>query len=193
MKPRNSWTWPALVLVAITDRGWAQYGLWPDPVLPGLTRVEEGVADVGPLSMSQRLVPVDLRTPTGFQGVYQFQRAVPFGKAETMYARASGGLWATFPRSVYVAAPGGLAPEIPAGTVFMIGRPPEYAAPRRGPSGLPTAVDMSVQWQVEPPRPGPPVVRAAAPSEPLTIWNSDRLRQQRLGRLMESLITPSGR
>src|SRR5205814_5078916 len=110
-------------------------------------------------SMSQRLVPVDLRRPTGFKGVFQFDRAVPFGKPETVYTRANGGLYAVFPRSVYLSAPGGLVPQIPAGTVFMIGLPPERAAPRGGPSQSPTAVDMSVQGQAEPAPPAPPVVR----------------------------------
>jgi hypothetical protein len=172
-----------LVLAASASRGQATF--WQNPVLPGLRRIDEGGADRGPLSDSQRVAPVDLRVPTGFQGVYQFDRPTPFGKPEAMFARTSGGLTAVFPRSVYVESRGGLVPEIPAGTVFMIGKP--VTAASQAPARPPLAVDLSVSGQGEPVRLRPAVVRDAPRTEPLTIWTSERLRQQRLGRLLESV------
>jgi hypothetical protein len=164
----------------------AQPAIWQGPVLPGLKRVDEGVADRGPLSVSQRVAPVDLRVPSGFQGVYQFDQPTPFGKPQEMFARSSGGLTAVFPRSVYIASRGGLVPEIPAGTVFLIGKP--RATPPPPPARPATAIDMSIAAQGESIRLNPAVVNSVERSEPVTIWNSERLRQQRLGRMLESVM-----
>lgn len=180
--------------VAVCAGGaWAQRGIWPEPVLPGLRRVDAGVADVGPLGTSQRQMPVDLRVPTGFEGVYAFERPGPLGKPETMYMRANGSLAAVFPRSVYVASPGGLVPAIPAGTVFIIGSPladPRAFGAKRGRPVSPLAVDQRVPREDETPRP-PPAARSARASESLSIWNSERVRRQRVGELLGSLVDPA--
>lgn len=84
-----------------------------DPAEPRLMdlRLEQRVEDVGPLGRSLRVAPADLRSPTGFEGVYR----VP-GREGTLM-RISGGIIATFPRSEYR----GDTRPIPAGTVFHIG------------------------------------------------------------------------
>lgn len=168
-----------------SGRARAQSGLWPEPVLPGLKRVDAGVADVGPLSSSQRLIAVDLRVPTGFEGVFQFERRGLFGKTETMYMRSSGGISAVFPRSVYVEASGGLVPEIPAGTVFVIGSPVSGMRVPVKKSSSPMAVDMAV-----PSGGDRPVLRPDAPRARPSMWNDERVRRQRVGELMDSLVTP---
>lgn len=86
-----------------------------------LNPVDQGVADVGPLSASQRVVPSDLRVPSGFDRVYRLGSSRPGGER---FARMSGGLTAVFPRSQYVATAEGYAAETPAGTVYYIGRLP---------------------------------------------------------------------
>jgi hypothetical protein len=133
-------------------------------------------------------MPVDLRIPTGFEGVYQFERPGPLGQPETMYMRANGSLTAVFPRSVYVTAPNGLVPEIPAGTVFVIGSPlgdPWAFGAKRGRAASPFAIDQRItDSQAGPPRP------AAAPhavEDPASIWASERTRQRRLAELMAPL------
>jgi hypothetical protein len=164
-----------------------QYGLWQPPSLQGLKRVEEGVSDVGPLGASQRLVPMDLRVPTGFEGVYEFQRERRWDKPETMYMRVSGGMAAVFPRSVYVEAGGGLIPEIPAGTVFLIGTGEGAWMPTPGRwSTSPLAVDLRYTPEMEtvaaPPR------QEEAATEPPTIWTSESFRRARTQTLLESTI-----
>lgn len=166
-----------------------QYGLWQPPALQGLKRVEDGVSDVGPLGTSQRLVPMDLRVPTGFEGVYEFQRERRWDTPETMYMRVSGGMAAVFPRSVYIEAGGGLIPEIPAGTTFLIGTGEGgwVATPGRW-SASPLAVDLRYTPERETtaaPRPDP----EAKPAEPPTIWTSESYRRARTQSLLESTIS----
>ena len=101
----------------------------------GARVVDQGVADAGELSISQRLVPLDLRLPTSFERVYEFAAPSPLGgagggfggagpggrDAPTLMARSDAGITAVFPRSSYRAVPGGLMAEVPAGTIFHIG------------------------------------------------------------------------
>ena len=81
----------------------------------GLERVEEIWGDAGPLNESMRVLPLDLRAPVGFQGVYR----VP--GHDNLLTRMDGGLAAVFPRSVYAATASGVVPLIPPGTVFHVG------------------------------------------------------------------------
>jgi hypothetical protein len=92
-----------------------------------LERVEQNVADVGPLSDTLRSMDfqVDLRNPVGFNSVYR----VP-GR-DDLLMRASGALHAIFPQSVYVDSREGLAAQVPAGTVFAIGMPGPWTMPPR--------------------------------------------------------------
>ncbi len=87
--------------------------------LVGLQPVEQTVADRGPLSTSLRWVQYGLREPYGFKQLYQ----LPVG--EQNYVRRNAGLWAVFPRSLYITTRDGISPSIPAGTVYYIGGPDE--------------------------------------------------------------------
>lgn len=89
-----------------------------EPVV-GLQPVEQTVADRGPLSTSLRWVQYGLREPYGFQQLYQ----LPIG--EQNYVRRNAGLWAVFPRSLYITTRNGVSSSIPAGTVYYIGGPDE--------------------------------------------------------------------
>ena len=89
-----------------------------EPVV-GLEPVEQTVADRGPLSTSLRWVQYGLREPYGFTQLYQ----LPIG--EQNYVRRNAGLWAVFPRSLYITTSNGVSPSIPAGTVYYIGGPGE--------------------------------------------------------------------
>ena len=152
------------------------------PGLPGLKRIEAGLGDAGPLSVSQRLVPLDLRQPIGFEGVYQFERPAGWGRMETMYVRMNGGVAAVFPRSVYVPTKGGLVPEIPAGTVFSIGTP-KFQTPAPPKPASASAVDL--KYRPEDRTVSPAVSRAVASP---TIWTSERFRQARVQTLLERAL-----
>lgn len=80
-----------------------------------IQRVEAGVADVGPIRVSSRELPVDLLVPTGFEHVYR-----SIGDSQTLM-RINGAIVAEFPRSQYDASPWGPLPVVPAGTIFRIG------------------------------------------------------------------------
>jgi hypothetical protein len=90
--------------------------------------VDQGLADRGPLSTSQRAMPVDLRVGTNFDKVYELEGQPKLfgGGSDTTdyYMRMNGALTAVFPRSSYTRAGNGLERvDIPAGTVFSIGGP----------------------------------------------------------------------
>ena len=78
--------------------------------------VDPGRADASALNDSLRLVPIDLRTPTGFDRVFRLPTVV----GGEMFARMDGGLTAVFPRSEY----GFGQALIPAGTTWYIGALP---------------------------------------------------------------------
>jgi|GEM_PF-1729292 len=114
-----------------------------DPL--ALTPVDQGTADLGGLNTSNRLIPVDLRQPLDFRGLYR----APDQSGRLM--RVSGGLSAVFSRSEYAASAGFIFPVIPAGTEYFIGpmrvttpafTPPESPAQGQaahGPSNGPDA------------------------------------------------------
>jgi hypothetical protein len=99
-----------------------------------LVPVEQGVGDVGPASRSLRVAPLDLRQPSDFDRVYRIPSGVgpgvgrggllaPPGPGDR-FARVNGAVTAVFPRSQYTVTSRGLVPDVPAGTVFYIGRLP---------------------------------------------------------------------
>ncbi|MBL8964799.1 MAG: hypothetical protein KF787_12925 [Phycisphaeraceae bacterium] len=92
---------------------------------PRLTPVEQGRGDTGPLATSNRVTPLDLRLPIGFDRVYRIEGSGRRGRSGDLFARQSGGLTAVFPRSQYIQLGSGLFPEIPAGTTFYIGGLPD--------------------------------------------------------------------
>ena len=85
----------------------------PEPI----ERLDAGVSDVGPLSLSLRDMQVDLRHPTGFDRVYRAP-----GR-DDLFMRVYGGLYAVFPRSLYAPTSMGDLALIPDGTTFYIGAP----------------------------------------------------------------------
>lgn len=98
-----------------------------------LRAVEPNIGDVGPLSTSSRLLPLDTRLPTNFDRVYRIpgssKGVATFNSApgqEDKLVRISGGISAVFSRSDYFRTrKGKLATAIPPGTVFHIGRIPD--------------------------------------------------------------------
>jgi hypothetical protein len=100
-----------------------------------LEKVDQGIADVGPLQVSQRDLGADLRVPSGFGDVYRMRTGSNWGRpGQDSYARFDGGVVAVFPRSVYVPSGNGVKPAIPPGTVFYLGHVPgdTYNAYGRG-------------------------------------------------------------
>lgn len=173
---------------------WAQE---PWTVTSPPRRVEPGTQDVGPLRTSNRLVPLDLRAPMRFEGVYEFERRDRFGRTEKWYARSDGGLTAIFPRSEYTLRNGRPLAEIPAGTVWLIGglRPetPKPTGPRPynwvdlsasaslradGAAAEGSAVEASAARSAR---------EGAERAEPPTIWTSERYRRERVGALLGSV------
>ncbi len=129
--------------------------------------VEPGVQDVGPLSESLRRVEPGLHDP-GFERVYRLEAgaAAPGApRPPARYMRVQGALHAVFPESVYVRdREGRRVAVVPANTVFMIGEPPEPAAPP--PRRYRERVDLQVGPDA---RPGPiaaagDTLRPAAPA-----------------------------
>jgi len=82
-----------------------------------LKRVDPGRADVGPSSISQRVISRDPRSPSGFEYVYRIER----GRYAGRFARANGAVTAVFPRSVYSQVDGTLIPRVPPGTTYVVG------------------------------------------------------------------------
>ncbi|GAB5495100.1 MAG: hypothetical protein Phyf2KO_01800 [Phycisphaerales bacterium] len=82
---------------------------------PELKPVEEGFEDVSPLASPNRLEPIDLRRPSGFEQVYEI--TTPSG--EKAFVRIDNGLVAIFDRSDYLA--GTNRAHIPPNTRFKIG------------------------------------------------------------------------
>lgn len=180
------------------------------PWQPG-RKIEPGSEDAAPLKI-QRLEPrIDLRVPTGFDGVYQINKADIFGRpqipgapGDSLYMRMDGGLMAVFPRSVYrETSRGGLVPQIPPGTVFYLGGLP---------SGLVGAGKVQdSQGKAGPTAPMRTPPDAASPTDPdavpfalsgigvpqdsarflrpgtITIWKDETYRRRRLDTLLSRL------
>ena len=86
---------------------------------PMLQRLDPTVDDTSPLGDSLRQVDMmlDLRSPSGFQYVYRMPGS------NDLLMRASGGVYAIFPQSVYVQTKEGTFAVIPPGTIYSIGMP----------------------------------------------------------------------
>ncbi len=93
------------------------------PLRPELEVVDQGVEDRGGIEKSFRVLPLDLRAPTGFQQVYR----VP-GRDDLMM-RGNGALFAVFPRSAYMRTAFGTIPLAPADVHFSIGMPGGFTFP----------------------------------------------------------------
>ena len=155
---------------------------------PRLTPVEEAVADTGPLSASERLMPQDLRVPASFDRVYRLS-----GKAG-QFARVNGAITAVFPRSQYVVTSSGAVPEIPPGTTFYIGGLPEgLATPPElrtvnapnfaGESAREVPRAKSANTYMPPALPSSLAISAMA-HRTETMFNDDLFRRMRVGDLL---------
>lgn len=132
------------------------------PALAQLKAVDQGVADRGPLSASHRMMPLDLRVPTGFDRVYEGRNE----HGSRVFLRIDGAIIAAFPASVYEPTEQGQIALIPPGTVFHIGDPSIFETPaptliRRSP----TAIDRRVR----------PAAAAAS-----SLWTDESYRQARV-------------
>lgn len=123
-----------------------------------LIPVTPNTQDASSASTSLTSEPIDLRAPMRFERVFAIGRepgnlrggtllsfggsrvaaaSVPLDTSRTQwFARVDGAILALFPRSVYSETSQGTLAEVPAGTIFAIGRPPahflgEEAAPMR--------------------------------------------------------------
>jgi hypothetical protein len=163
--------------------------------------VEAGFEDLSDRAVSTRIRPVDMRTPTGFERVYE---VVGSGG---LYARRAGAVTAVFDRSLYA---GNATALIPAGTVFYIGslpvdlHRPGLLSPRvavAAPASSLVRADVSVDSRaIERVDDASPLQRVdlrvrpgdGVPSRPVTdprasIWSSESYRQRRIGELLRSV------
>lgn len=158
---------------------------------PTLERVTPGIGDIGPSSVDTRVAPPDLRQPTGFEGVYRVGPPNPLGKFDARpLVRISGATLAVFPRSAYMVTRGGVMPQIPAGTIFYLGRLPDEltrAAEPRPPSMLARplgshalelnlAADYAVATDGEAQGPDAEI--------PIDMFRSEEFRRRRLAELL---------
>ena len=157
----------------------------------GFRLVEQGIEDVEPAAVSLRVPWVDLREPLGFDEVWQGLWSDPFLGEREVFMRSSGAITAVFPRSSYVQTEEGTLVEIPAGTIFYLGRPPaglERAPERESPPGridlrrntaltaAPSAQDAAASVRIE----------AAGSHVEFGIWTSETYRTARVARLLRS-------
>lgn len=214
------WFRPSILVATLTLGGtynltWGQAPVTVQGGTPaGLTPVEQGVADLGPLGLSFRRLQLDLRRPTGFDRVFQFvgptgQGITPASSSSGQLARVSGALSAVFPRSSYVTTSEGQTfAAIPAGTRFVIGDPARTigTVPNPTPTAAPshlalhTAVNNAASGRVDraadrgastasPATPSitpitSPPARPEADSAPPSIVDDERLRVRRVKALL---------
>lgn len=182
----------------------------------GARALEEGVGDVGPLSVGLRLMQRDMRRPFGFDRVFEVDRSTAFGTEQTLI-RIDGAVTAVFPRSTYrIVGPGVLAAEFPAGTVFHIGElPAEFGSGpeatrtgRRGGLAASLAVDLSARAGPSDSAPrlseagrrsGPPAPDAQprdslepGAAEPPSIWTDEHFRRLWLAEVLRSVRATRG-
>ncbi len=166
-------------------------GAWALP--PGVTPVNPRQDDINPLSRGFGVPRADLRAPMNFERVYRISSDLNlFGRGEEYFARASGGLWAVFPASVYRASKGGTLPDVPPGTIWLIGDPSLHARPTASaPADTRAArpMDLRIDTMVPPLDPtsaARPENHALPLAEP-TIWTSDLHRQIRVSKLLDEV------
>jgi hypothetical protein len=115
---------PGAASVGAAAQGAGRTNTKAGPLRPELRSLEQGTEDRGGFNASFRMLPLDLRVPTGFDAVY----LVP-GDEDGRMMRGSGALFAVFPQSAYRRTVFGTVPIAPADTVFHIGMPGGYTFP----------------------------------------------------------------
>lgn len=157
---------------------------------PDREPVDQGVGDVG-LGRG-RVMPLDLRKPTGFDRVFRLPES-PWRTER--FARQSGALIAVFPRSTYTRWRGADIATIPPGTVFYIGRENELfgVAPDEVADGASTTAAVPVDRAANGPGPVRPDRSARAPAPGLrpvpaaaqSMWGDEGYRVRRLAELID--------
>lgn len=163
-----------------------------------LVPVDPGTEDVSNLWSGGRQMPVDLRTPLDFDQVYRVEGdlsrlgvlGVGSRPDQVMYARASGGTIAIFPRSKYVPTREGMFPVIPENTTFVtssLSVPAINTSWMKQDSGTITAASAAQKVYLRANVAGAQQeLEAKAPRrEPATIWTSEVVRRSRLAALMD--------
>lgn len=159
--------------------------------------IEAGFEDLSPQAVGSRVRPVDMRTPLGFERIYE---VVGSGG---LYARRAGAVTAVFDRGLYA---GDATPLIPAGTVFYIGSlPVDLDRPgllspthhRLAPASQWLRADSMADARVQTaPRAqrldlrvgAPDAVPGPPPTDPnASIWTSEAYRQRRMGELLRGV------
>lgn len=176
--------------------GLLKEGVQPRPV-------EQGVGDVNPLQLSNRVLPVDLRRPTGWERVYRLSGDPRKDGGKGLFARFDGGIAAVFPWSTYVPTEDGVKRPVPAGTTYYIGTLPDgLRGVEAGPA--PERSFNFMDRSAHPGRPARPVLHAETAQETSareglrrgeppaaaerpgpSIWTSEPHRRARL----EALLT----
>lgn len=109
----------AALLAAGCSCAHAQPGAGPSSLL---VPVEPIRGDATPLSVSQRIMPVDLRQPLGFERVFRVDaQGQPTPAESSLFARKGAAITALFPQSLYEDTRWGPFVAVPPGTVFLIG------------------------------------------------------------------------
>ncbi len=142
-----------LILGAATLAVGGSTAVIPDGPPAGWVRVQQGVADAGPLHVDMRVQPLELRDPMDYDSVYRWTGSDGTGGTTEYFARISGAVTAVFPQSVYIdAAEGVRSAVVPPGTVYYIGElpenlrgdpPPPIRIAQRQPTQLSSAPDFS--------------------------------------------------
>ncbi len=145
-------------------------------------KIDAGTSDVSPNAVSLRNLGIDLRQPTGFEGVYQLSKVDAFGRGQAMFMRIDGGITAIFTRSVYVPTEFGMVPQIPPGTIFHIGKLPTPEASRG--HIAPTFLNTQISDRLPSPPDEPPVIRDQPALR--SMISNEIYRRRRV----EALVTP---
>ena len=170
-----------------------------EPPVSSLEPVIATVEDISPLLTTLQQPQDDARDPLGFSRVYR-SSLLP-----GQFVRASGALWAVFPKSEYVAVQDeGIRAVVPENAVFYIGGPPDYVieasrrpAPRVSPLRRNTRLDLGLPdgeltFAAPPARLGENVESPQASHDgdrvlggpATTVWSSEFYRQVRMAELL---------
>ena len=155
----------------------------PSPLRPAVEVVDAGVEDRGGIEKSFRVLPLDLRGPTGFDQVYR----VP-GR-DDLLMRGSGALFAIFPRGLYRRTAVGTVPVTPTDVVYSIGMPGGFSYPggflrdvarSSGPNSS-ARVDARVR-----PKPVEPIEGAGAPESASDSESASESESSRMPAIAEA-------
>lgn len=165
--------------------------------------ISPGLSDVTPGMRDAELRPIDLRTPMGFDRIYEI---VDSGG---LFARRAGAVTAVFDRSVYA---WDATPMVPPGTVYYIGELPvdlgrpglfsplrrEDSAARPSPFRVPESALLRRADQQADTRPvaqrvdlrvGSPAAEGLPPAKSLTsVWTNEEHRQRRVSELIRGAV-----